>query len=70
MKVKIKKLVENAVIPTYAKPGDAGLDLTATGIEIKGDNITYGCGLAKLRYQMVMLVCSFHAVVIQRKICC
>ena len=29
MKVKIKKLVDNAVIPYYAKPGDAGLDLTA-----------------------------------------
>ena len=46
MKVKVKKLVENAVIPTYAKKGDAGLDLTATGVEIKGDNIIYGCGLA------------------------
>ena len=46
MKVKVKKLVENAVIPTYAKPGDAGLDLTATYVEIKGDNIIYGCGLA------------------------
>lgn len=30
MKIKIKKLVENAVLPTYAKSGDAGLDLTAT----------------------------------------
>ncbi|WP_187260763.1 dUTP diphosphatase [Pontibacter beigongshangensis] len=29
MKVKVKKLVERAVIPTYSKPGDAGLDLTA-----------------------------------------
>jgi dUTP pyrophosphatase len=29
MIVKIKKLHENAVIPFYAKPGDAGLDLTA-----------------------------------------
>lgn len=46
MKVKIKKLVENAVVPRYAKSGDAGLDLTATGVEIKGDNIIYGCGLA------------------------
>lgn len=46
MKVKVKKLVENAVIPTYAKPGDAGLDLTATSIEIKDDKVTYGCGLA------------------------
>lgn len=46
MKVKVKKLVENAVIPTYAKEGDAGLDLTATGIEINNDKVTYGCGLA------------------------
>jgi dUTP pyrophosphatase len=30
MKVKIKKLHPNAVIPKYAKKGDAGLDLTAT----------------------------------------
>jgi dUTP pyrophosphatase len=29
MKVKFKKLDEEAVTPTYAKPGDAGLDLTA-----------------------------------------
>ena len=46
MKVKVKKLVENAVIPHYAKEGDAGLDLTATSVEIKGDKVTYGCGLA------------------------
>ena len=30
MKVKIKKLHKDAVIPKYAKDGDAGLDLTAT----------------------------------------
>lgn len=46
MKVKIKKLVENAVIPRYAKSGDAGLDLTATSIEQKGDKVIYHCGLA------------------------
>lgn len=46
MKVKVKKLVENAVIPRYAKSGDAGLDLTATSVEIKDDKVTYGCGLA------------------------
>lgn len=46
MKVKIKKLVENAVIPHYAKNGDAGLDLTATSIEQKGDKAIYHCGLA------------------------
>jgi len=30
MKVKFKQLDESAVLPTYAKPGDAGLDLTTT----------------------------------------
>lgn len=46
MKVKIKKLVEDAVVPHYAKSGDAGLDLMATSIEQKGDKIIYHCGLA------------------------
>lgn len=32
MKVKIKKLREEAVVPRYAKEGDAGLDLTAVEI--------------------------------------
>jgi dUTP pyrophosphatase len=27
--VRIKKIVEEAVVPKYAKPGDAGMDLTA-----------------------------------------
>lgn len=30
MDVKIKKLIPEAVIPSYAKEGDAGMDLTAT----------------------------------------
>lgn len=48
MKVKIKKIDANAVIPKYAKPGDAGLDLTATSEEWNDDNtmVTYGTGLA------------------------
>ena len=47
MKVGIKKLHENAVIPKYAKPGDAGLDLTAVEIiEDEGFQITYKTGLA------------------------
>ena len=46
MRVKVRKLVENAVIPTYAKQGDAGLDLTATKVEIKGDKVKYYSGLA------------------------
>lgn len=30
LKVKIKKLNNDAVIPTYSKDGDAGMDLVAT----------------------------------------
>ena len=46
MKIKIKKLHPNAIVPKYAKPGDAGLDLTAIGIEVKGHYVTYHTGLA------------------------
>lgn len=47
MEVKIKKLHENAVIPTYAKPGDAGMDLHAVDIHYDDDdNIVYKTGLA------------------------
>ena len=47
MEVKIKKLVPEAVIPTYAKPGDAGMDLTATSkVYDKYGNVSYGTGLA------------------------
>lgn len=47
MKVKIKKTHPDAVIPRYAKEGDAGLDLTATSIYFdKYGNICYGTGLA------------------------
>jgi dUTP pyrophosphatase len=47
MKVRIKKLSENAVIPTYAKSGDAGMDLVATSIISETDTqITFGIGLA------------------------
>ena len=47
MQVKIKKLNPNAVIPSYAKVGDAGMDLVIT--DIKGENklfITYGFGIS------------------------
>lgn len=47
MKVKIKKLNPNAVIPSYALDGDAGMDLTAVSmIEDVDGNIVYGTGLA------------------------
>jgi len=45
--VRIKKLNENAVIPSYAKEGDAGMDLVATSIiSNTSTQITYGIGLA------------------------
>ena len=46
MKVKMKKLDSDAVIPRYAKPGDAGMDLTAVWMNQEMDMITYGTGLA------------------------
>ncbi len=47
MKVRIKKLNQNAVIPSYAKNGDAGMDLVATSVISENDTqITYGIGLA------------------------
>lgn len=48
MDVKIKKLHEGAVIPSYAKPGDAGLDLTAVSYDYKEDIDchVYGTGIA------------------------
>jgi dUTP pyrophosphatase len=45
--VRIKKLHPNAVIPSYSKEGDAGMDLTITTIISETTiDITYGFGLA------------------------
>lgn len=47
MIVKFKKLVENAVTPTYAHNTDAGMDLTAVSRNIDAQgNIVYGTGIA------------------------
>lgn len=46
MKVNIKKLHPDAVIPKYAKRGDAGLDLTAVDVVADGSTLTYKTGLA------------------------
>ncbi len=47
MKVKIKRLHKDAVIPKYAKPGDAGLDLVATNIiSFDKEQVVYGTGIA------------------------
>lgn len=46
--VKLKKLNENAVLPKYAKDGDAGMDLVATSVEYdeKMDAFVYHTGIA------------------------
>ena len=48
MIVKIKKLDNDAVIPTYATEGSAGMDLTAVNLEydIQKDRYIYHTGLA------------------------
>jgi len=47
VKIKVKKLHPNAVIPKYAKDGDAGMDLTATtSVRDNYGNIGYGTGIA------------------------
>jgi dUTP pyrophosphatase len=48
MLIKIKKLDPNAIIPSYAKMGDAGMDLTALSLTVdpNGFYTEYGTGLA------------------------
>lgn len=48
MEVKIKKLSPEAVIPSYAKLGDAGMDLTATSYNYDNELKchVYGTGIA------------------------
>ena len=47
LSVKIKKLHENAVIPSYAQDADAGMDLVATSKSYDDHgNVVYGTGLA------------------------
>jgi dUTP pyrophosphatase len=46
MQIKIKKLHENAVIPVYAKPGDAGMDMTCTNVNVAGQYWEYETGIS------------------------
>ena len=48
LKVSIKKFVEDAVVPSYAKEGDAGMDLTAVAFEYdkEKDWYVYHTGIA------------------------
>lgn len=47
MEVKIKKMCDNAVIPSYSKSGDAGMDLTAVSVNYDDDLdvFTYHTGI-------------------------
>jgi len=45
--VKVKKIHSNAIIPSYSKIGDAGMDLTITSIiENTSFSVSYGFGLS------------------------
>ena len=46
MKLKIKKLHKDAIIPSYAKDGDACFDLTAVSAELQNGFVQYNTGLA------------------------
>ena len=46
MEVKFKKLVPEAVLPSYSKFGDAGLDLTAIAFNTERLYCEYSTGLA------------------------
>lgn len=58
MKVKIKKLDPKAVVPKYAKEGDAGLDLTSISRSFDDkNNVIYKTGLAiEIPYGYVGLI--------------
>lgn len=46
MIVKIKKISENAEIPSYKNHGDAGVDLVATNLKTTDKYLEYGTGLS------------------------
>jgi len=46
MKIKIKKLVPEAKVPAYARPGDAGMDVYAVSKNETDKFVEYGTGLA------------------------
>ena len=46
MDIKIKKLNKKAIIPKYAKEGDAGMDVVAVSKRVTEKFVEYGTGLA------------------------
>ena len=45
MKIKIKKLHDDAIVPSYAKAGDAGMDLTCVDMKMSETYVEYDTGL-------------------------
>ena len=57
LEIKIKKLVPEAQIPKYAKPGDAGMDIYAVSKNKTDKFVEYGTGLSfELPKGFMMLV--------------
>ena len=46
LQVKVTKLFSDAVIPTYAHPTDAGMDMVAISKNVTDDFVEYGTGIA------------------------
>lgn len=46
MKVKLKLLNDLAVVPSYSRPGDAGMDIVATSVKEYDSYIEYGTGIS------------------------
>lgn len=44
--INFKRLHPDAVVPTYSKVGDAGMDVTAVGVRVTADFIEYDLGFA------------------------
>ena len=63
VQIKIKKLHPDAIIPKYAKAGDAGMDVFAVSKKESYDFIEYGTGLSfEVPEQYVMLIFSRSSV--------
>ena len=63
MKVKIKKLREEAIIPKYAHQGDAGMDIVAIWKKENEKYLEYGTGLSfEIPEGYVMLIFSRSSV--------
>jgi len=57
IKIKVKKLSPEAILPQYSRPGDAGMDVCAVSKNETGKYLEYGTGLAfELPLSHVMLV--------------